>query len=82
MAQARHDKQLHKNKSSDQRCIAAAKEKIVIPPLSVWEIWLCMNDAMRLINFHPCLMEPYLVEAEAPFTQDEVNEILDSHLLE
>ena len=54
----------------------------MIPPLSVWEIWLCMNDAMRLINFHPCLMEPYLVEAEAPFTQDEVNEILDSHLLE
>ena len=54
----------------------------MIPPLSVWEIWHCMNDAMRLINFHPCLLEPYLVEEEAPFTQDEVNEILDSHLIE
>lgn len=41
-----------------------------------------MNDAMKLINFHPCLMAPYLAEPEAPLTQDEVNEMLDSHLLD
>ena len=35
----------------------------MIPP-SVWEMWMCMFNAMNLINLHPSRVEDFLPEED------------------
>ena len=35
----------------------------MIPP-SVWEMWVCMFNAMNLINLHPSRVEDFLPEKD------------------
>lgn len=54
----------------------------MIPPLLALEMWLCLNDAMGLINLHPCLLNPYLQQVQSPLTAQEIEEIGGSPLAE
>ena len=37
----------------------------MIPP-SVWEMWMCMFNAMNLINLHPSRVEEFLPDIDEP----------------
>ena len=35
----------------------------MFPP--IWEVWVCMFDAWKLVNLHPAYLEEYLPQGNA-----------------